>query len=241
MKILLVDDEAPARMRLASIIDEMGGCEVALAENGDEALACYQQFQPEIVLLDIRMPGMDGLEVACHLSSLEKPPAVIFTTAYDDYALHAFDAQAVDYLLKPIRQSHLVKALAKARQLNRAQLRAINCSAPTARARSHISAQSRGRIELIPVDEIVYFQASQKYVAIHHRDGELLIEEPLKSLEREFGDRFVRIHRNALVARACLVSLSRARTGAYQVTLKGSDNCLEVSRRHLPSLRAFFS
>ncbi len=235
MKVLVVDDEAPARDRLCRLLGALDGVTVVgQAGNGREALERATALTPDVVLLDIRMPGMDGLEAARHLARLPQPPAVVFTTAYGDFALQAFEAQAVDYLLKPIRAERLGKALDKARRLSGAEAAAL---APAdRRARTHLSATVQGALRLVPVADVVYFQADQKYVTARHRGGELLIEDSLKALEEEFGEAFVRIHRNALVARRALRGIEGAE-GQCRVRLAEVEETLEVSRRHAPELR----
>jgi two-component system response regulator AlgR len=238
VKILLADDEAPARARLRSLLAEIGGNEIAgEAANGREALELADRLKPDIVLLDIRMPGIDGLEAASHLAGYEKPPAVIFTTAYGDYALEAFEAHAVDYLLKPIRRQRLEEALNRAQRLNRAQLGAVRQTLPAEAARTHICARARGQMVLIPVNEIAYFRADHKYVTVRHLHGEVLIEEPLKDLAEEFAGRFLRIHRNTLIAVSFLAGLGKTADGAYVVSLRGIEERPEVSRRHLFGLK----
>jgi two-component system response regulator AlgR len=238
VKILLADDEAPARERLRSLLEEIGGNEIAgEAANGREALELADRLKPDIVLLDIRMPGIDGMEAAAHLTGYEKPPAVIFTTAYGDYALEAFEAHAVDYLLKPIRRQRLEEALGRARRLNHAQLGAVRQTLPAETARTHICARARGRMVLIPVNEIAYFRADHKYVTVRHLHGEVLIEEPLKDLAEEFSGRFLRIHRNTLIAVSFLAGLAKTADGGYEVSLRGIAERLEVSRRHLSGMK----
>jgi two-component system response regulator AlgR len=238
MRVLIIDDEAPARDRLRRLVEEIGGHQViGEAVNGSEALTLAARDQPEILLLDIRMPGMDGLEAARHLAQLDNPPAVIFTTAYDDHALEAFAAHAVDYLLKPIRKERLAQALTQARRLTRAQCAALGEDPQTGAARTHICARVRNNLELVPVEEILYFQADQKYVSVRHAGGEVLIEDSLKALEGEFGDRFSRIHRNALVCDQCILGLEKDAEGQVHIRLRGTDRQLEVSRRHLVALR----
>jgi two-component system, LytTR family, response regulator AlgR len=238
MRVLIVDDEAPARERLRAMVEALAGHEVVgEGANGAEALDLAQRQHPDVVLMDIRMPGMDGLEAARHLTELDSPPAVIFTTAYDQHALAAFEAQAVDYLLKPIRKERLQDALERAVRLTRPQLTALQGRAPLAGGRTHICARIRGNLQLIPVAEIVYFMADQKYVSVRYLQGEVLIEEPLKALEEEFGARFLRIHRNALVAVPFLEGLEKDEDGRHLVRLRGVAQTLEVSRRHLPEVR----
>ncbi|MCO6441569.1 MAG: response regulator transcription factor [Nitrococcus mobilis] len=238
MKILIVDDEAPARGRLAALVRAVGEHEVvAEAANGTEALQCCHRWQPEIVLMDIRMPGMDGLQAAARLSQLAQPPAVIFVTAYGDHALAAFDAAAIDYLVKPVRRERLAAALTKARRVNRAQLDTLQ-PLSEARGRQHILCRRRRGVELVAIADIHYFMADQKYVIVRHTDGEDLIEDSLRQLEEEFGRRFLRIHRKALVARARLVGLEKRPDGRCYAVLLGSEERLEVSRRHLPQVRS---
>lgn len=238
MKILIIDDEPLARRRLQSVIDELGsGMVVAEGGNGEQALDLCQQHQPDVVLLDIRMPGMTGIETAHHINKLATPPAIIFTTAYDDYAIPAFETHAVDYLLKPIRKERLDEALGAARRLTRVQLQELGRSAATEEQRQHISARLGGELRLIPIDDIRYLQAEHKYVTVRYGQGTVLIEESLKSLEEEFPSAFLRIHRNALVALRYITALEKERGGGHHVKLRDVAETLEVSRRHLPHVR----
>ncbi len=239
MKVLIVDDEAPARDRLVHMVSSIDSMETSgQASNGLEAVRMVQDSHPDVVLMDIRMPGMDGLEAARHLSEMDEPPAIIFTTAYSEHALEAYDANAVDYLVKPIRQEKLEKSLAKARKLTKAQIAALNMETNTT-GRSHICARIRGNLELIPVDEIVYFQADQKYITVRHVGGEVLIEDALKNLEVEFEDRLIRIHRNALVSTNYITGMEKNIDGRFVVTFKEVDDKLEISRRHVAEVRKF--
>lgn len=238
MRVLIVDDEPLARQRLRRMVEEVSGAEVVgEAGDGRAALEACAQRHPEVVLLDIRMPGMDGLEAARHLARLPDGPAVVFVTAYGDYALQAFEAQAVDYLLKPVRAERLAQALDKARRLSTPQLEAVAAADPESPGRSHLSSTLHGNLTLIPIDDIQFLRAEQKYVVAHHARGEALIEDSLTALEAEYGPRFVRIHRNALVARNALAGLEKDADGAARVRLKGCAERLEISRRHLPELR----
>ena len=237
MKLLIVDDEPLARERLKALVGEVGGHVVAgEAANGREAVEQAEALGVDIVLLDISMPVMDGLEAAQHLAGLRPAPAVVFCTAYDQHALAAFEAAAVDYLAKPVRRERLAEALERARRHRSAQqLPDVTGGQP--RQRSHLSARLRGSLRLIPVDEIRYLQAEEKYVVVHHARGEDLIEESLKSLETEFGERFIRIHRNCLVAADEFAELRRGTDGQVRAILRNDEAALEVSRRCLPTLR----
>ncbi len=233
MKVIVVDDEPLARERLTSLLEEAEGVEVmATAGNGREAIEKIRETSPELVFMDIRMPVMDGLEAAHHLRLLEPPPRLIFCTAYDQHALEAFDANAIDYLVKPVRADRLTEALAKARQV-----RAEDLNTPLlAERRSHLCARVRGNLELIALDDVICLHAEHKYVTVIYKGGEVLIEEPLKALEDEFGDRFMRVHRNALVALNAVAGLEK-NDGQIVVRLHGTERRLEVSRRNLPHVR----
>jgi len=232
--VLIVDDEPPARSRLRQLVGDLEGFRVVgEASHGEEALSLCNTLKPDVVLLDIRMPGVDGLQVASQLAGWEQRPAVVFTTAYDEYAIQAFEAQAVGYLLKPVRRERLQQTLDHATRIGRAQLLRIPGAAP----RSHLCVQRARGLQMIPVDEVLCFQADQKYVTAYYNGGEALLDEPLKDLEDEFGERFLRIHRSALVAVAWLDSLDRDDDGTWQVRLKGGFRPLPVSRRHVGDVK----
>jgi two-component system, LytTR family, response regulator AlgR len=241
LRVLIVDDEPPARERLRSMLVEFGGFDVAgEAGNGAQALESVDRLLPDIVLLDVRMPGIDGLEVARQLAVLEEPPAVIFTTAFDEYALQAFDSEAVAYLLKPIRAEKLQAALAKAGRLTRPQLQQMANAAREPAHRSHIGVRGRDGLKLIPLDDVLCFQADQKYTTVKHLKGEDLIEDSLKTLEEEFVTNFVRVHRNALVNTKYLERIARDASGQHFVHLRGMTTPLEVSRRMAGDLKDRF-
>ena len=164
---------------------------------------------------------------------------MIFTTAYNDYALAAFKTHAVDYLLKPVRKEHLQQALTAAHRLNRAQLQAISEAETRHTEPGHISARVKGDVRLIPVNKIYFFQAEHKYVTVGYSEGEVLIEDSLLALEKKFPQRFMRIHRNALVAVEHIAALEKDKQGRCHIKLNGCDKLLEVSRRHLPAVRKF--
>ena len=239
MKILIVDDEQLARERLQRhLLDIDSSYELIQAENGLVALEQSKQHNPDIVLLDIRMPGMDGIETASKLSQLETPPAIIFTTAYDEYALDAFDTHAIAYLLKPIRKEKLDKALQSAKRLNRVQLQNIQAEESKTQDK-YLSVRIHSGVRKIELDDVFYFQAEQKYVTVKYREGEVLIEESLKSLESRFSDSFIRIHRNALISKQQLKAIRKDQQGRYLTELKDVDEKIEVSRRHVAAVRKF--
>jgi two-component system response regulator AlgR len=165
---------------------------------------------------------------------------VIFTTAFDEYALQAFESEAVAYLLKPIRAEKLSAALAKAARLTRPQLQQIAAGAREPSSRTHIGARGRDGLKLIPIDEVLCFQADQKYTTVKHLKGEDLIEDSLKVLEEEFSPGFARVHRNALVNTKHLERISRDASGQQFVHLRGLPDALEVSRRMAGDLRDRF-
>lgn len=239
MRVLIVDDEPLARSRLKRMLEELDGVELAgEAATGAAALSAVQAQTPDVVLLDIRMPDMDGLAAAAAMMQLEQPPAIIFCTAYDSYAVAAFDAQAVDYLVKPVERSRLAAALRGAQRLNRAQLAAIGRrERGEMPGRSHLTARNRRGLERIPIDAVYCLLADHKYVTAIHRQGELLLDESLTALEKEFGDRFLRVHRGALVARAYLRGLERLPDGSHRARVDGIAQGPSVSRRHLAALR----
>ena len=246
MDILIVDDEALARQRLHRMVEKIDGFSVvAEADNAEDALVAITQHDPDIVLLDIRMPDMDGIEVAQHLQKLETPPAVIFTTAYDAYALKAFEVHAIDYLLKPIRVARLLDALSRARAI--AQLRPEVLDEIRREGRSHLSLNERGRIHLIPLGEVLFLKAELKYVTVRTAEREFLLEESLAKLEQEFFGRFVRIHRNCLVAKDAIRGFERASAvdvdgesdGGWTVVLNQVSEKLPVSRRQQHIVREF--
>ncbi|MGC3983080.1 MAG: LytTR family DNA-binding domain-containing protein [Steroidobacteraceae bacterium] len=232
MRVLIVDDEAPARERLKRLLAEIEDCELSgEASNGQEALQFCQQQQPDVLLLDVRMPGLSGIDVAQHLNALDEPPAVIFTTAFDEYALDAFEAEAIGYLLKPVRKEKLARALRHAARISSSRIQQLKQNTNDSR-REHICARLGEQLRLIPLSEIRYFVAEQKYVTVHHSKGTDLIDESLKDLSVEFGDDFVRIHRNALIAERAIAGVERDAEGQYKVQLRDTQETLPISRRH---------
>jgi two-component system response regulator AlgR len=242
MKVLIVDDEKPARDRLRQLLDDLDGYAVAgEAGNGEEAVRLAAETKPDIVLLDIRMPGLDGIEAAHYLNEFDSPPAIVFATAYDEYAIDAFDARAIGYVLKPVRRERLARALEQAARLAAGTLAEVAADSRITSRRKHVCSRSHGEIKLIPLDEVNYFQADQKYVRVHHAGGHDLIDDSLKSLEREFADDFVRIHRGAVVAVNKIERLAKSEDGKHHVVLRGGSqepqNQLIISRRHLAEVR----
>lgn len=241
MKILIADDETLARRRLQVLLRELDPVPVTVgeAENGLEALRLSLRLKPDVVLLDIRMPVLDGIECARELARLPEAPAVIFITAYDEYALEAFEVSACDYLLKPVRGERLLAALGKARRFNSVRWDRLSERLPEGSpARDRLCAYSHGEVRLISVAEVLYFQAGQKYTTVRTAEGETLIEDSLKSLEQVCADRFVRAHRNALVAIDRIERLEKQASGGMALKLRGIPDRLDVSRRHLPDVRA---
>ncbi|ALN59894.1 alginate biosynthesis regulatory protein [Lysobacter enzymogenes] len=235
---MIADDEPLARERLRGLLALRPDVEVvAEAADGQHALHACAEHRPDLVLLDIAMPGIDGLEAARHLAAFEPRPAVVFCTAYDAHALSAFEAEAIDYLVKPVRAERLDAALERVRTFAAGRERAGDGETAPGQVRSHLCARLRGSLRLIPIEDVHYLHAEEKYVIVHHARGEDLIEESLKSLEDEFGERFVRIHRNCLVARHEIVELKRNAEGHVQAILRHGKQPLEVSRRCVASLR----
>lgn len=242
LALLLVDDEPPARARLRALLSDIAADLphriVGEAGDGVAALELLAQTQIDIALIDIRMPRMDGLELAQQLAGLPHPPAIVFVTAYDEFALKAFELAAVDYLLKPVKAARLLEALKKARRLASADFSAI---APSGRTRLRVV--ERGQVLLVPIDDILYLRAEQKYVTARTAEREYLLEESLAHLESEFPRRFVRIHRNCLVAVQAVSGVARETAPGeggeihWALTLKGVAEHLTVSRRQWPQVK----
>ncbi|WP_047540529.1 LytR/AlgR family response regulator transcription factor [Methylotenera versatilis] len=233
LTILIADDEAPARNRLRDLLGNIAEMHiVAEAKNGKQAIDLAIQTKPDLMLLDIRMPLMDGIEAAQHAQKLEPKPHIIFTTAFDAYAIKAFDLNAIDYLLKPIRLERLQTAIDKAQALKPKQIEALK---PLQKIRSHFSIHERGRVILIPVEQVIYLRAELKYITVRTVEREYLIEESLTHLETEFGERFLRLHRNCLVAPLFITGyekrLNEANEERWVALLKGVSETVAISRR----------
>jgi two-component system response regulator AlgR len=232
VKVLIADDEAPARSRLSSLLQELEpGVEiVGEAGDGAAALQLALERQPELALLDIRMPGMDGIQAALRMANMARPPAIVFVSAYDEYALAAFDANAIDYLLKPVRTARLRAALDKAGVFTQAQREALRDTLPAL----HVT--QAGGLRRIPLDEVICLRADSKYVEVCHEGGLALSDDSLKAIEEKYPGRFLRIRRNALVDPSRVRALHRVDEG-FVLEVEGMERALEVGRRHLPSVR----
>ena len=229
LTVLLVDDEPVARSRLKRLLAAEDDVEVvAEAGNGKQAVQACRNHRPDLVLLDIRMPGMDGMEAADAMQQLESAPSIVFCTAYDDQALKAFERDALDYLVKPVRAERLRHALVKVRQFRQAI---------PADGRTHLTSRIGERVELIPVDQIIYLLSEHKYTTVGTAKGTAVVDDSLVSLEEEFEDLFFRIHRNALVSVRKLAGLRKTHEGNTLIQLRDTDQELEVSRRNLPAVR----
>lgn len=268
LRLIIVDDEPLARSRMRDVLSDLRPqCPhelLAECASGREAIAVINRLAPDVVLLDVQMPGMTGIELARHLAALKSPPLVVFATAFDDYALQAFEVHAIDYLLKPVRAERLRDCLQRAagRLNERADRATVENEAQAHRPdegaqwaalakqagvrRRCLSVTERGSVLLVPIEDVLYFRAELKYTTIRTVEREYLSEESLTSLEDEFGDRFIRVHRNALVAREAIAGTTRSTEAAesdngehgWRVLLRGVHETLPVSRRQWPLLKS---
>ena len=230
LRILIVDDEAPARDRLGRMLAEMPSFDVVgEAGSGQQALQAIEELSPDILLLDISMPGMDGMTLARTLQKGGLQPAVIFCTAYQNQAVEAFEAEAVDYLVKPVRSERLAQALEKARRF----IGDREDEAPNAFLKSTVG----GKVLLTPVQRVICLLAEDKYTTVVHEKGRTVIDNSLTELESRYGDEFFRIHRNALISTRHLRGLERGDNGTVVAVLSGADDRPEVSRRNVAALR----
>jgi two-component system response regulator AlgR len=252
LRIFLVDDEQPARDRMKEVLGDLAGelpnVVVGEASNGHEGLARLPRSPVDVALVDIHMPEMSGMEFARHLAALERPPAVVFVTAHDEHAIEAFELNALDYLLKPVRASRLAAALAKARAAGAVRREPLERAAAAAGegSRRYLSVSERGRIHLVPVADVVYLKAELKYVTVRTAERNYLLEESLASLEQEFGEIFVRVHRSCLVARSRVRGFERVvdadgEGAGWAVVLDGVADKLPVSRRQWSIVKALAS
>jgi len=247
LRIFIADDEAPARARLKELLADIDG-ELATrvvgeSGNGLDVIAQLPGTAAQVLLLDIQMPGMGGIEIARHLCALEDAPAFVFVTAHDRHAVEAFELNALDYLMKPVRAERLLAALKKAAAaLPAGRERAERLERAAGGAREFFSVAERNRIVLVPASDVLFLKAELKYVTLRTAAAEHLIEESLVAIEREFADRFVRVHRNCLVARAAIRGFERAAGGGeeephWSVVLEGTPERLPVSRRQWPTVK----
>lgn len=234
--ILIADDEPLARQRIRRLLEDLPGYRVCgEATDGHDTLHKIAELEPDILLLDIRMPSMDGMQAAGQISQLDNPPAVIFCTAYDHFAIQAFDVQACGYLLKPVRKEALAQTLARAGRTNRVQRRSL--AGQSSHGSSQLAVRTHRGTELIDLDTILYCEADQKYVTLHHTRGETLCVYTLKELEQAYPQQLLRIHRNTLVGVRFIRGLQRSSDGHHSLALKGLSAELPVSRRHTGHVR----
>jgi len=248
LSVMIVDDEAPARRRLRDLLQDaaidLPNTVVGEAADGVQAIEAVATTAVDVLLVDIRMPRMDGIELARHLAQLDNAPAVIFVTAYDNHAVDAFELNAIDYLLKPVRLPRLLAALHKARQRQRLPARKLaEVAQATQSMRTHLSCHERGRLLLIPLNDILYLKADLKYVTARTVGREYLLDESLSRLEEEFSERFIRLHRSALVAKEAIAGFEKLSgeesETQWQALLRGVPEKLPVSRRQWPLVKSF--
>ncbi|CAA0102384.1 Transcriptional regulatory protein BtsR [Zhongshania aliphaticivorans] len=238
MKVLIVDDEPLARQRAIRLMQTLDDIEiVGEAANAEQAIVEIDRLEPDALLLDIAMPGMSGIELAQRLAERESSPAIVFCTAYDEYAIAAFDAQAVGYLLKPIQRDKLTAVFGRLSRLNAAQIAALTALAPAAQ-RTQLASNGPQGVSLLPIAVVRYFHADNKYVSAVHPGGALLIDDSLRDLEEEFSGQFIRVHRNALVALKYIQGIERQGVNSYRVLLQDIEQGPKISRRYLPAIRA---
>jgi len=241
IRVFIVDDEPLARTRVKRMLAKSGYQLCGEAADGDAALTAIARLSPDAVLLDIRMPGTDGMEVAQQINQRPHPPAIIFITAYDEYALRAFRVKAENYLLKPVRREDLIAALGELTKLNKAQLNSIDAPDPADHDGLYVACRSMSGIKRIALSEILYLQAEHKYVTIAHLDGESLCDQSLRELELYLRPNVLRIHRNTLINQHRLERLQRSRGGQHEVYLKGLKKSLLVSRRMVAEVKEFIN
>lgn len=245
LSVMIVDDESPARARLRDLLSdvaaEVPNAVVAEAANGLLAIEAIALHPVDVVLADIRMPKMDGIELARHVGRMERPPAIIFVTAYESYAVQAFELNAIDYLVKPVRANRLAAALLKVRHSRPAPAQVL--AQLQQGARTHLSCHERGRLLLIPVCDIIYLKADLKYVTARTASREYLLDESLTHLEEEFSERFIRLHRSALVAKDAIAGFEKGAPEdgeqQWQALLRGIPEKLPVSRRQWPLVKTY--
>lgn len=237
---IVADDEPLARSRMQRLLARIDGLQLlGTAENGEEALQLAKEVAPDIVFLDIQMPIMDGLQAArCMIEQLDTAPAVVFCTAYNDFAVQAFDVSAVAYLVKPVAEDDLQRALDRATRLSQLQLSAV---LEEQNKPSCVTVFRDGGLEKLEINRVVYFRSEDKCIWAGIDSGdEILVDEVLKQLEAKYAENFVRAHRNSLINKTFLKRLSKDSEGKPQVELRNHTRCFAVSRRHLNDVKRSF-
>lgn len=233
LTVIVVDDEPLAAERLADMIADLPNCRVlAKAANAQQTLALMSSQQPDVLFLDISMPGISGLELAKQLQGTKHPPFIVFCTAYEQHALQAFDAQAIDYLVKPVRRERLMESIERVVRLRNQ----INDDS----SKQFVAANVGGVLRRIALNDILYLHADEKYTVVYHLGGEHILDEPLKELEQRFPNQFTRIHRNCLVKAEQLLEIRRDMDGQAWAVLKDWPKALEISRRCASELKDTF-
>lgn len=246
LRVLLVDDEELARLRLRGLVGECAQPKaqvVGEAANATQALVWLQSQRCDLMLLDIHMPGRDGMQLAAELRQLVSPPAVVFVTAHAEHALKAFELEAVDYLTKPVRRERLHAALQRVAQ--RLALAPPPPAAASEDAEPVVVVSDRGRVVRVPVSEVLYLKAELKYVTLRTAQHTYVLDDALSDLEHRLGERFIRVHRNALVAKRAVRALERRviagsddESGeSWAVRVAPVDEWLAVSRRQATAVR----
>ena len=243
LRVLLVDDEQLARVRLRTLL---AGCKTpqasveAEAANATQSIEWLQRQQFDVALVDIHMPGADGVTLACAMRDLPNPPLLVFVTAHAEHAVQAFELEALDYLTKPVRLERLQLALEKVERLVGSR-RSDETDVPE----QVLVIQERGRTERVPLSEILYLKAELKYITVRTANSNWVMEGSLSDIETKFPDRFLRIHRNALVSRHSVRAIERqlgTQDGeGWVVRLNGVSDLLQVSRRQLATVRELVS
>ena len=237
ISIIIVDDEALARERLKRLLQEQENFEIlGEAENGEQAIDRISKLRPDIAILDIRMPGIDGLQVAEYIASMTPAPAIVFCTAYDEYAIEAFKYHAIAYLLKPIRKEELLGALENAGKLSQVQIKELRSQGGMNEEAQSFVAHTWQGMEILQMDDIFYFRADHKYVTIVHKKGETLVDQSLKQIEDEHPELLLRTHRNSLVNKMHIKSLQRSSSGQYHLALS-EQHQVPVSRRMVSEVK----
>jgi two-component system response regulator AlgR len=239
LKVLIVDDEALARSRLRTLLGDCTDPRAEVVGEAGNAVAAMEQIQRapcDLMLLDIHMPGVDGMTLASNLRAMVAPPKVVFVTAHAEHAVSAFELDAVDYLTKPVRLDRLQQALQKVQRL-----RGASEQAETSSGGESLLIQERGRSERVALSEVIYLKAELKYITVRTAEKEHIYDGALSDLEQKYAHLFVRVHRNALVARRCVRAVEKVHDPVegegWMVRLDGCDERLAVSRRQLAAVR----